>query len=395
MSSSTTTVAEPQAHEAAHDDHGHGHHDPTLAHHFDDHQQQFDSGKLGIWAFLVTEVLFFSGLFCAYSIWRAQHPEIFLYAHHYLDTFWGAFNTGVLLFSSLTAAWAVRSAQLENWTGVKINLIITILCAFGFMGVKYIEYSAKFAHGTGPGQFYEPHAAHMIVTEDNYKHLVGHAGAMAQERIAALYQDDPQAFAALEEEARVLAEEHAFEAEAEELGLSGASELTDGQRTAALAGWASEERHDWAHSGHGDHGHGDGHGDEAHGDGHGEGHDDHAHEAEAEAHGDGHDAHAAHGAHLHHPIDLEMEEIVAKQVLADHEQEPRAVKTFFGIYFGMTGLHGIHVLAGIIVLSWVLWRVQRKQITKNNFGAIDFSALYWHLVDLIWIYLFPLLYLIH
>ena len=93
-----------------HSDHGHGDHDhdhPSyLAHHFDTPEQQFDSGKLGMWLFLVTEVLFFSGMFCAYAIFRAWRPEVFEGCSQFLNTKLGAINTGVLLFSSLTMAWA-------------------------------------------------------------------------------------------------------------------------------------------------------------------------------------------------------------------------------------------------------------------------------------------------
>src|SRR5213596_481389 len=70
--------------------HGHASDGPHLAHHFDTYQQQFDAGKLGIWLFLLTEVLFFSGLFCAYTIYRGMHPEIFVYAHYFLNTTMGA-----------------------------------------------------------------------------------------------------------------------------------------------------------------------------------------------------------------------------------------------------------------------------------------------------------------
>ena len=81
--------------------HGHDdHHAPFLAHHFEDHGHQFDSGKLGIWAFLGQELLFFSGLFCAYVIYRGNHPEIFLQGSHFLDVKWGAVNTCVLIFSA-------------------------------------------------------------------------------------------------------------------------------------------------------------------------------------------------------------------------------------------------------------------------------------------------------
>src|ERR1044071_281457 len=125
----------PAAPDHGHDDHGHGDHDPIhaqnphLAHHFDTPQQQFDAGKLGIWLFLLTEVLFFAGLFCAYTVYRAMRPEVFVYAHYFLDTRLGALNTCVLLLSSLTAAWAVRNAQLRQHALLKLNIVITIACA--------------------------------------------------------------------------------------------------------------------------------------------------------------------------------------------------------------------------------------------------------------------------
>src|SRR5690349_11839118 len=101
----------------AHDTHGshgdaHGDHPKFLAHHFETPQQQFDSGKLGVWLFLTTEVLLFSGLFCAYVVYRAGHPEIFAFAHQYLNKWYGALNTIVLIFSSFTMAWGVRTSQL-------------------------------------------------------------------------------------------------------------------------------------------------------------------------------------------------------------------------------------------------------------------------------------------
>ena len=83
--------------------------------------------------------------------WRA----VFTFASNALDTQMGAINTGVLIFSSLTAAWAVRNAQLGQKTGLIVNLSITILCAFGFMGIKYLEYSHKFHKGLFPGDKYE------------------------------------------------------------------------------------------------------------------------------------------------------------------------------------------------------------------------------------------------
>ena len=77
-----------------------------------------------------------------------------------------------------------------------------------------------------------------------------------------------------------------------------------------------------------------------------------------------------------------------------HGPEPYNVQLFFGIYFAMTGLHGIHVLAGMIVITWLIMKARRGEFGPDNFAAVDFVGLYWHLVDLVWIFLFPLLYLI-
>ena len=123
---------------------GHAEH---VAHHFESAQQQFDAGKLGMWLFLVTEILFFSGLFVAYAVYRANHPEVFVNAHKYLNTTLGAFNTIVLLVSSLTMAWAVRSAQLNQKRNLVALLALTLACASLFLGVKAVEYSHKWDKG--------------------------------------------------------------------------------------------------------------------------------------------------------------------------------------------------------------------------------------------------------
>src|ERR1700751_4935842 len=103
------------SHDAHADDHGHGHHGSRfIQHHYDDAQHQFDSGKLAIWLFLAQEVLFFSALFVAYILYRVHHGEIYSYAHKSLDVKSAAINTAVLIFSSLTAAWAVRAAQKQQ-----------------------------------------------------------------------------------------------------------------------------------------------------------------------------------------------------------------------------------------------------------------------------------------
>ena len=224
-----------QAHEDGQQAHEDGHHGPRwLQHHFDTPIQQFESAKLGMWLFLAQEILFFSGLFVAYGLVRLSYPEAFAVGSAQLNRYMGGLNTVVLLFSSLTAALAVRSAQLGKKNEVSIYLIVTILCAFGFMVIKFFEYKLKFEHGLLPGVYWHPHLANA----------------------------------------------------------------------------------------------------------------------------------------------------------------PDHMHVFFGIYFMLTGLHGVHVVIGIGVLTWIWIRNNRGDFSKEYWTPVDLAALYWHLVDLVWIYLFPLLYLI-
>src|SRR5579872_7165320 len=94
----------------------HAPHDPHLAHHFENPEQQYASAKLGMWVFLGTEILMFGGLFCAYSVYRHNHPDVFALAHEALNRWLGAANTIVLITSSLTMAWGVRASQLGGTT---------------------------------------------------------------------------------------------------------------------------------------------------------------------------------------------------------------------------------------------------------------------------------------
>jgi cytochrome c oxidase subunit 3 len=273
-------------------DHGHG--NPHIQHHYDDGKHQFDSGKLGIWVFLAQEILFFSALFVAYIIYRTHHPEIFAYAHHYLDTNMGALNTGVLILSSLTAAWAVRAAQLNQRKLLVFLLSVTIACAFGFLIIKYFEYSHKIHIGVLYGGHFNP-------TEAPDGTPLTPKGA-----------DTPDAPAA------------------------GDAKPADGAGAA---------------------------------------------DADAKPTGEAAPAGAEEGADQEDPL-------AAKR-------PPPNTGMFFTIYFCMTGLHGIHVLLGIFVFIWLLVRAHKGHFSDEYFGPVDYAALYWHLVDLIWIYLFPLLYLIH
>jgi len=208
-------------------------HPAHLAHHFSEVEQQKESAKLGMWLFLLTEILLFGGLFCAYAIFRAFNPDMFYNAHKFLNVNLGTVNTIVLITSSVTMALAIRGMQVGNRKTAVINLVLTLAFAVVFLIVKYFEYSHKIHLGQLPGKFYT--------------------------------------FAGVE------------------------------------------------------------------------------------------------GSNPH---------------------------IFFSIYFVMTGLHGLHVLAGMIAISWVLIKTIKGRFSEAYYTPMEMTGLYWHLVDLIWIFLFPLLYLI-
>ena len=271
-------------------------------HHFENADQQFQSAKLGMWIFLATEILFFGGLFVAYSVYRANHPEVFVFGHHFLDKNLGALNTVILICSSLTAAWAVRAAQLKQIGMLKLMILLTMLCAFGFMGIKAVEYNSKWKHGLLWAGQYDPHA------EDHGE--ASHEG--------------------VEEHA---AEEMHAEAEGEEPLVEQAPvQPTDPDRSTI--------------------------------------------------------APAAEGpSGLAAPPEPATDEHAI-------EAEPANAQIYFSIYFLLTGLHGIHVLGGIGAFAWLYMCARRGYFDSGHFTRVDMVALYWHLVDLIWIYLFLLLYLI-
>ncbi len=263
--------------------HDHGNQSRFIQHHYDSARHQFDTGKFGIWAFLAQEVLFFSALFVAYIVYRHQHKEIFEYAHHFLDPKLGGINTAVLIASSLTAAWAVRAAQLGQRKILIFCLAATIAGALGFLGIKYVEYSHKIHIG--------------VVFGSKFKPIEDYCG-----------RHFPKGF------------------------------------DAPNSGTAPTEET--------------------------------APSAPAPAHGEatkGDPCANKHAAAAVPPVNTAM---------------------FFTIYFAMTGLHGIHVLVGLFVFIWLLIRAIKGHFTPEYFGPVDYAALYWHLVDLIWIFLFPLLYLI-
>ena len=127
------------------------HDGPELAHHFDDPQQQHDTALLGMWAFLATEVMFFGGLFAAYTVYRSLHFAGFAAASRRLDVPLGAINTAILLTSSLTMALAVRAAQLKQRRPLVLLLAATAILGAAFLGVKAFEWRHDFHEGLIPG----------------------------------------------------------------------------------------------------------------------------------------------------------------------------------------------------------------------------------------------------
>ncbi|MEM1054094.1 MAG: cytochrome c oxidase subunit 3 family protein [Bacteroidota bacterium] len=315
MASPAPTTADPNAHEAhGHDGDGHhgdGHHGDVmlrghdgqlhpanLQHHFISAEQQFESAKLGMWLFLVTEILLFGGMFVAYAIYRSWYPDLFDQASLELDTAWGAFNTLVLLGSSLSVAWAIRAAQMDNRKLLVRLLWLTVMLAGVFMVVKYFEYTHKFEKGIFPGQYFKLAEGTPTIAEltAGTAVLPGFADATAE----------------------------GAESEAATPSLE--------ETEAAIAEAAGE-------------------------------------------HGETHAGEKGHG---------EKGPIFSN---------PRA-GIFFSIYYVMTGIHGLHVIIGIIAISILAVKAQRGRYSSVYYTPVENVGLYWHVVDIIWIFLFPLMYLI-
>jgi cytochrome c oxidase subunit III len=123
----------------------------VVAHHFNDMDQQREATTLGMWAFLVTEVLFFGGVFTVYIVYRSMYPDVFAEASQRLSVVLGGVNTAVLLGSSLTMALAVHAAQEGKRKALVQFMAFTLLLGFVFLGIKAVEYTHKFQEGLFPG----------------------------------------------------------------------------------------------------------------------------------------------------------------------------------------------------------------------------------------------------
>lgn len=121
-----------------------------VAHHFDDLEQQHAAGEMGMWLFLCTEIMFFGGMFLAYTIYRTQDEAAFAAASHELDLFWGTVNTVVLLTSSLTVALASQAAESSQRRKLVVFLSATMVLGSVFLAIKGMEYHHKYVHGLMP-----------------------------------------------------------------------------------------------------------------------------------------------------------------------------------------------------------------------------------------------------
>ena len=340
MANPTLTVDDPHA--AQHDSHGgdgaaHGDlmlvghdgelHPAHLQHHFVSAEQQFDASKLGMWLFLSTEILLFGGMFVAYGIFRIQYPELYKEASLQLDTVLGALNTLVLLLSSLTMAWAIRGAQMDNQKVLFRNLVATIALASAFLVVKYFEYEHKFHLGIFPGYNFELNNDVETVSELS--------GAAALEPKVTL------------EEEPVSNEEVATDAAGETAEGGSVGAASPGE-VAAVGPREPESAS------------------EEIGEGHAVAEDEGGHAVEASAHG-------------------------REGRIFDN----RRAGLFFSIYYMMTGIHAIHIIIGIIAIGMLAWKARKgDKYTSVWYTPVENVGLYWHVVDIIWIFVFPLMYLI-
>lgn len=130
-------------------------HPRELRHHFDTPEQQLESSLLGMWIFLLTEVMFFGGMFGGYTVYRNLYPDAFASTSQYMNVTLGGINTAVLICSSLTMAMAVHSAQLGKNRAIILFLLLTLFLGCVFLGIKYVEYHEKWVDHHIPGPHFQ------------------------------------------------------------------------------------------------------------------------------------------------------------------------------------------------------------------------------------------------
>jgi cytochrome c oxidase subunit 3 len=262
-------------------------------HHWRNAEDEFEGGKFGMWLFLATELLLFSGFFCAYFVFRMLYPGNWVAAsEYYLNWKIGAANTVVLLLSSWTVVMSIRAAQLARRAEILFWLGITQCCALFFLVVKLgWEYLPKIKKSELPGGNF------------NYAPGVGHhAMDTAQTAGDVLATAGTHAPLGLADHANVLLASHA-------------------DTVATILPVAA-----------------------------------------------GGDAHHAYTPGPHDQI-------------------------FLSVYWVATGTHGFHVLVGMVLFTIAMIRAAKHHFGPKNYLFLENCGLYWHVVDIIWIFLFPLMYL--
>jgi cytochrome c oxidase subunit 3 len=232
----------------------HEEHPSYQRHHFETVGQQADATNFAMWLFLLTEVMFFGGLFTAYLIYRNWYYPAFVSASHQLNVGWGTANTAVLIFSSFTMAMGVWCAETRRRRGLVLCLGLTFFFGTCFLGIKSIEYHEKWEKHHVPGLHY------------SLQSFLDPAS-------------DPEVY---------------------------------------------KEYHD-------------------------------------------------------KPMSLDM---------------ARHTELYFFLYFAMTGMHALHMIIGIAILGYMIFRARAGAYTSGHVTFVENFGLYWHFVDIIWIYLFAVLYLI-
>lgn len=236
------------------------HSHPALQHHFENMEQQREAGTLGMWIFLVTEIMFFGGMFLAYTLYRSTFPTSFASGSNHLDITLGAVNTGVLILSSFTMAMSVYFTQVGNHRPQVICLVLTLVLGLAFLGIKAVEYRQKYDDRLIPGKVIPGRPFSPTVAQEGDK--------------------DP------------------------------------------------------------------------------------------------------HKLHL-----LKGEHGTADATLPH-------VEMFYWIYFAMTGMHALHMIIGAGLLTYLIIYSLKRRFGPEYHSPVEVIGLYWHFVDIVWIFLFPLLYLL-
>jgi cytochrome c oxidase subunit 3 len=126
-----------------------------LREHFSTPEQQLETAKVGMWIFLVTEIMLFGGLFMAFTVYRMYYPQAFDAGSREMDIVLGSVNTAVLICSSFAMAMADHSAESGNKRLLALFLVLTMVLGCVFLGIKFTEYYKHYQHHEAPGVWFD------------------------------------------------------------------------------------------------------------------------------------------------------------------------------------------------------------------------------------------------